>query len=153
MLERLQEHQLAQSPEKYEWHMSKVNFLCYIISENGIEMDQKKISVTPDTLVYTFDYSRSRGIGGTNHRSNRESAAPSAATPPASARGLLLLLYFMRRMQPIGYGVAIYILGLKPFVVLMSIQFLIKHSVEVLLLFSSDSPCYLPRIVLSAAYK
>ena len=59
----------------------------------------------------------------------------------------------MRRMQPIGYGVAIYILGLKPFVVLMSLQFLIKHSIEVLLLFSSDSPCYLPRILLSAAYK
>ena len=56
-------------------------------------------------------------------------------------------------MQPIVYGVAIYILELKPFVVLMSLQFLIKHSVEVLLLFSSDSPCYLPRIVLSAAYK
>ena len=59
----------------------------------------------------------------------------------------------MRRMQPIGYGVAIYILGLKPFVVLLSLPFLIKHSVEVLLLFSSDSPCYLPRIMLSAAYK
>ena len=66
---------------------------------------------------------------------------------------VLLLLYFMRHMQPIGYGVAIYILGLKPFVVLLSLQFLIKHSVEVLLLFSSDSPCYLLRIVLSAAYK
>ena len=56
-------------------------------------------------------------------------------------------------MQPIGYGVAIYILGLKPFDVLLSLQFLIKHSVEVLLLFSSDSPSYLPRIMLSAAYK
>ena len=59
----------------------------------------------------------------------------------------------MRRMLPIGYGVAIYILGLKPFVVLLSLQFLIKHSVEVLHLFSSDSPCYLPHIMLSAAYK
>ena len=59
----------------------------------------------------------------------------------------------MRRMQPIGYGVAIYILGLKPVVVLLSLQFRIKHSVEVLLLFSSDSPCYLPYIMLSAAYK
>ena len=59
----------------------------------------------------------------------------------------------MKRMQPIGYGVAIYILGLKPFVVLLSLQFLIKHSVEVLLLFSSDSPCYLPSVMLSTAYK
>ena len=43
--------------------------------------------VTPDTLVYTFDHSRSRGLGSTNHRSNEEGAAPSAAAPPASARG------------------------------------------------------------------
>ena len=43
VLERLQEHQLALSPEKCKWHMSKVNFLGYIISENGIEMDQEKI--------------------------------------------------------------------------------------------------------------
>ena len=59
----------------------------------------------------------------------------------------------MRRMQPIGYGVAIYIMGLKPFVVLLSLQFLVKHSVEVLLLFCSDSPCYLPSVLLSAANK
>ena len=56
-------------------------------------------------------------------------------------------------MQPKGYGVAKYILGLKPFVVLLSLQFLVKHSVEVLLLFCSDSPCYLHSIMLSAAYK
>ena len=43
VLERLQEHQLALSLEKYEWHMSNVNFLGYIISENGIEMDQEEI--------------------------------------------------------------------------------------------------------------
>ena len=43
VLECLQEHQLALSPEKCEWHMSKVNFLGYIISENGIEIDQEKI--------------------------------------------------------------------------------------------------------------
>ena len=43
VLERLQQHQLALSPEKCEWHMSKVNFLGYIITENGIEMDQEKI--------------------------------------------------------------------------------------------------------------
>ena len=64
---------------------------------------------------------------------------------------LLLLLYFMRRMQPIGYGVAIYILELKPFVVLLSLQFLVKHSVELLLLFCSDSPCYLPSVTFSTA--
>ena len=39
VLERLQEHQLALAPEMCEWHMTKVNFLGYIISENGIEMD------------------------------------------------------------------------------------------------------------------
>ena len=54
-------------------------------------------------------------------------------------------------MQPIGYGVAIYILGLKPFVILLSLQFLIKYSVEVLLLFCYDSPCYLLSIILSVA--
>ena len=43
MLERLQEHQLALSVEKCEWHTSKVIFLGYIISEDGIEMDQEKI--------------------------------------------------------------------------------------------------------------
>ena len=44
--------------------------------------------VTPDTLVYTFAHSRSRGIVRTNHRDNRKNAVPSAATPPASARGV-----------------------------------------------------------------
>ena len=43
VLERLQEHQLDLSPEKCEWHMSKVNFLCYIISENDIGMFQETI--------------------------------------------------------------------------------------------------------------
>ena len=43
VLERLQEYQLALSPEKCEWHMYKVNFLCYNIYENGIEMDQETI--------------------------------------------------------------------------------------------------------------
>lgn len=55
-------------------------------------------------------------------------------------------------MQPIGYGVAIYILGLRPFVILLSLQFLVKHSFEVLLLFCSDNPCYLSSIMLSTAY-
>ena len=48
LLERLQDHQLALSPEKCEWHMSKVNFLGYIISENGIEMDQEKIKTVQE---------------------------------------------------------------------------------------------------------
>ena len=43
MLERLQEHQLAIAPDKCEWHRSRVNFLCYIISPEGVEMDQEKI--------------------------------------------------------------------------------------------------------------
>ena len=47
--------------------------------------------VTPDTLVHTFDHSHSRGIGGTNHRDNWEGAAPSGATPPASARGAAVI--------------------------------------------------------------
>ena len=45
VLVRLQEHQLALSLEKCEWYMSKVNFLGYIISEDGIEMDQEKIRI------------------------------------------------------------------------------------------------------------
>ena len=56
VLELLQEHQLALSPEKCEWHMSKVNFLGYIISENSIEMDQEKIKTVlewkePTTVI------------------------------------------------------------------------------------------------------
>ena len=47
--------------------------------------------VTPGTLVYTFDHSRSRRLGGTNQRGNQESAPPSALTPPASARGAVVV--------------------------------------------------------------
>ena len=43
VLDRLQEHQLAIAPEKCEWHRSRVNFLGYIISAKGVEMDQEKI--------------------------------------------------------------------------------------------------------------
>ena len=43
VLERLQEHQLAVEPNKCEWHRSRVNFLKYIISPEGVEMDQEKI--------------------------------------------------------------------------------------------------------------
>ena len=42
VLERLQEHQLAIAPDKCEWHKSRVNFLGYIISPDGVEMDQEK---------------------------------------------------------------------------------------------------------------
>ena len=43
VLERLQEHQLTIAPDKCEWHRSRVNFLGYIISPEGVEMDQEKI--------------------------------------------------------------------------------------------------------------
>ena len=48
VLDRLQEHQLALAPDKCEWHRSKINFLGYIISEEGIEMDQEKIQTVLD---------------------------------------------------------------------------------------------------------
>ena len=43
VLERLQENQLAIAPDKCEWHRSRVNILGYIISPEGVEMDQEKI--------------------------------------------------------------------------------------------------------------
>ena len=43
VLEHLQEQQLAIAPDKCEWHRSRVNFLGYIISPEGVEMDQVKI--------------------------------------------------------------------------------------------------------------
>ena len=43
VLERLQEHQLAIACDKCEWHRSRVNFLGYIMSPEGVEMDQEKI--------------------------------------------------------------------------------------------------------------
>ena len=43
VLELLQEHQLAIAPDKCEWYRSRVNFLGYIISPVGVEMDQVKI--------------------------------------------------------------------------------------------------------------
>ena len=42
-MERLQEYQLAIASDKCEWHRSRVNFLSYIISPQGVEMDQEKI--------------------------------------------------------------------------------------------------------------
>ena len=39
VLERLQEHQLGIAPDKCEWHRSRVNFLGYNISPEGVEMD------------------------------------------------------------------------------------------------------------------
>ena len=43
VLEHLQTHQLAIAPDKCEWYRSRVNFLGYIISPEGVEMDQEKI--------------------------------------------------------------------------------------------------------------
>ena len=43
VLSHLQEHKLAIALEKCEWHKSKVNFLGYIISADGVEMGQEKI--------------------------------------------------------------------------------------------------------------
>ena len=42
VLKRLQEHQLAIAPDKCEWHRSRVNFLGYIITPEGVEIDQEK---------------------------------------------------------------------------------------------------------------
>ena len=39
----LEKHKLAIAREICEWHKSRVNFLSYIISADGIEMDQEKI--------------------------------------------------------------------------------------------------------------
>ena len=43
VLKRLQEHQLVIAPDKCDWHRSRVDFLGYIISPEGVEMDQEKI--------------------------------------------------------------------------------------------------------------
>ena len=43
VLERRQEHQLAITPDKCECHRSRVNFLGYLISPEGVELDQEKI--------------------------------------------------------------------------------------------------------------
>ena len=40
VLVRLQAHQLAIVPDKCEWYRSRVNLLGYIISPEGVEMDQ-----------------------------------------------------------------------------------------------------------------
>ena len=43
VLSRLQEHKLVMASEKFKWHKLKVNFLCYIISANGVDIDHEKI--------------------------------------------------------------------------------------------------------------
>ena len=43
VLECLQEPQLPIAPDKCEWYRSRVNFLGYIISPEGVEIDKEKI--------------------------------------------------------------------------------------------------------------
>ena len=43
LLEHHQEYQVAIAPKKCEWHRSRVNFLGYIISPEGVEIDQETI--------------------------------------------------------------------------------------------------------------
>ena len=55
VLSRLEQHHLAISLDKCEWHRSRVNFLGFIISADGVEMDQEKIKTvleweTPESV-------------------------------------------------------------------------------------------------------
>jgi hypothetical protein len=43
VLRRLSDNNLAIEPEKCEWHVSRVDYLGYVISENGIEMSDDKV--------------------------------------------------------------------------------------------------------------
>jgi predicted nucleotidyltransferase len=43
VLKRLEENGLVISPEKYVWERNKVEFLGYIISEEGIEIAKDKV--------------------------------------------------------------------------------------------------------------
>jgi len=43
VLRRLQENSLAVSPEKYVWKTQEVEFLGYIIGQEGIKMSQEKV--------------------------------------------------------------------------------------------------------------
>ena len=43
VLEPLPEHQLSITPDRCNWHRSRVNFLGYIISPDALEIDQEKI--------------------------------------------------------------------------------------------------------------
>ena len=56
-------------------------------SASRTQQEQGVDGCIPDTLVCTFDYSRSHGIRGRNPRYIPESDVLSTATPPASARG------------------------------------------------------------------
>ena len=43
VLRRLSDNNLAIEPEKCDWHVSRVDFLGYVISEQGIEMSDEKV--------------------------------------------------------------------------------------------------------------
>ena len=45
VLSRHQEYKLVIAPEKYKWHKSRVSFLDYIISADGVEIDWEKIKI------------------------------------------------------------------------------------------------------------
>jgi hypothetical protein len=47
VLRRLQENNLAIAPDKCEWHQQHVEFLGYLISEEGVSMSEDKI----DTIL------------------------------------------------------------------------------------------------------
>jgi transposase InsO family protein len=48
VLKRLKDNNLAVAPEKCEWHKSEVEFLGYMISENGISMSLDKVQTILD---------------------------------------------------------------------------------------------------------
>ena len=67
------------------------SYLSAVFYRKQTEVVVALLDVTPDMLVYTFDHSRTPEIGGIHLKSNEESAAPSAATPPASAQGAVVV--------------------------------------------------------------
>src|ERR1700712_2354959 len=48
VLRRLSDNNLAIEPEKCDWHVSRVDYLGYVISEDGIEMSDEKVQSVRD---------------------------------------------------------------------------------------------------------